>query len=153
MTSPKFEPFSQRLFHARTNRGLSAADVKRRAGISLQRQKWYEMGEVLPTYKTLLDLAQGLDVSLDYLCGTAAEPKRAGKRERDAQFGERLREARLARKLSQDDLAAAMSTNRAHVSRLERGWLPAYWTIIEAATRLDVSVDYLCGFGEGVCAA
>lgn len=153
MTTPKFETFGTRLFRARLLRDLTTADVKRKTSISLQRQKNYEMDKTLPTYGTLLDYAHTLDVSLDYLCGRSDEPKRLSGR--SGEIGPRLKEARLARGLTQDQLAEAMHSDRARISMWERGgYSPSYWTLLEAAAKLKVSVDWLCGFDtEEVCPA
>lgn len=67
-----------------------------------------------------------------------------------ATFGDRLREAMRLRQMDREALATAMEVGPTQVDK----WLspkanPRLDTLLRLATKLDVSVEWLCAFDEG----
>lgn len=61
--------FADRLKEEREKKGLSQVELADRLGISKQTIYKYERGIALPSVDTLLDIANILDCSMDYLFG------------------------------------------------------------------------------------
>ena len=67
-----------------------------------------------------------------------------GRTARGGHWGERLRQARLMRGLqTQDALAQLLNVNRRIISRWESGQLPQTSSLIELASALHLSIDWL----------
>lgn len=64
--------FAERLKNARTIRGLNQKDFADNIGADPRKISKYETGRGLPKYETLIDIANYLNVSIDYLLGRQA---------------------------------------------------------------------------------
>jgi transcriptional regulator with XRE-family HTH domain len=144
-----YEPFNARLSRIRTERSLTAYDLRVATGMTLAAVKDYESGARIPGYIGLRLLATHLDVSADYLAGLTEE---GGRLQRGAEvttrFSDRLKLARAERGLSQDDLADLVKTSRTRIGRWESGTLPSFWSLVEIAVKCKVSLDWLLGLSE-----
>jgi transcriptional regulator with XRE-family HTH domain len=69
------DTFGQRLKAVRESRKLTQAELG--VAVKLDRKviSSYELGKSVPSYWGLLDLAVGLNTSLDYLCGLVEEQR------------------------------------------------------------------------------
>ncbi len=67
------EVFPIRLKKARELRGLSQAEVAARSGMQVSAVSHFETGGRKPSFDNLRRLAQGLDVTTDYLIGRVDE--------------------------------------------------------------------------------
>lgn len=68
--------FAQRIAAIRKKRKLSQEKLGELAGVSQRSVAFWESGARMPSNAVLTDLAQRLDVSVDYLLGLSDEPKR-----------------------------------------------------------------------------
>lgn len=68
--------FSQRILCLKNSRNLLQKDIAQAINITVRQYQRYEKGETQPTLPVLLALADYFDVSLDYLVGRSANPKR-----------------------------------------------------------------------------
>ena len=66
--------FMDRLTFMRQQHQWSKRQLAFKVGISPRAIGQFEQGENLPSIETLVQLAQVLGVSLDYLCGLTADP-------------------------------------------------------------------------------
>lgn len=64
-----------RLVIARTMRGVTAAFIATRAGITPAMMSTYETGVAVPKVEGLIRLADALDVDLDFLAGRTSKPR------------------------------------------------------------------------------
>ena len=66
--------FKDRLREARINAGMTQVELARKVGLTSRTIQNYELGSRRPkNYKILLNLANSLDVTADYLMGNAGE--------------------------------------------------------------------------------
>lgn len=63
--------FSKRLKKLRESRNLTLEDIADKLGISRQSVVYYAMGDRVPNIVILIQLAELLDTSIDYLVGTS----------------------------------------------------------------------------------
>jgi transcriptional regulator with XRE-family HTH domain len=63
-----FETFGQRLRRLRLERGWKIVELGKKARISAHQISEYERGKHFPNFWKLVEVANALDVSLDYLC-------------------------------------------------------------------------------------
>ena len=68
--------FSQRILCLKNSRNLLQKDIAQAINITVRQYQRYEKGVTQPTLPVLLALADYFDVSLDYLVGRSANPKR-----------------------------------------------------------------------------
>ena len=68
------EIFQERLKAARDMRGLSQSDLAARANLPPSSIAHFETGSRKPSFDTLRRLANGLEVTTDYLLGRADDP-------------------------------------------------------------------------------
>ena len=61
--------FPKRLRQMRKRKRISQQVLGELCGVSKNSINQYESGERFPAYKTLMELADFFEVSLDYLCG------------------------------------------------------------------------------------
>lgn len=66
---PFSQAFGERLKQARLSQHLSQSSLAHQLGIGRSTLVEYESGATLPSLMVAIRLAQGLDVSLDWLCG------------------------------------------------------------------------------------
>lgn len=66
----------------RKRRGLSAAELAKRCGLTGTTLTRYETGEISPTFDTVARIAQALEVGIEQLLGTPPEPPTKPKRRR-----------------------------------------------------------------------
>jgi transcriptional regulator with XRE-family HTH domain len=57
----------QKIKQLRNEKGLSQSDLEKRSGVSSKLLSKYENGRIMPTADTLKKIAEGLDISADYL--------------------------------------------------------------------------------------
>jgi transcriptional regulator with XRE-family HTH domain len=57
----------QKIKQLRDEKGLSQSDLEKRSGVSSKLLSKYENGRIMPTADTLKRIAEGLDISADYL--------------------------------------------------------------------------------------
>ena len=67
--------FSERMKHARRERGLTLADIARKLSVVKQSVHTWENTKTLPTLDKAAALADLLGVSLDYLTGRTDRPE------------------------------------------------------------------------------
>lgn len=72
------EKFSDRLRKTRLDRGLSQADLAKRAGLQPAAISHFETEERSPSFENLRRLADALEISIDYLLVRTPEPESAG---------------------------------------------------------------------------
>lgn len=65
----------ERLKEMRERRGLSQTDLEQIAGISNMQISRYESGKSEPTPEVIVKLANGLNVTTDYLLGLVSKPE------------------------------------------------------------------------------
>lgn len=107
--------FGRRLREARTQAGLSQAEVATRLGIRQSYVSRVERGAQNISVLACVRFAQ----AMGYIFLTEFAPK---PRDHDGiAFGRRLREAREQAGLSQADVAARLGITQSYVSRVERG--------------------------------
>lgn len=75
-TSPS-DIFQERLRHAREMRGWSQNELAERAGLPTSSVAHFEGGSRKPSFDTLRRIANGLEVTTDYLLGRVDEPSMA----------------------------------------------------------------------------
>ena len=68
--------FLERLLEVRTSKGFTQKQVYEDVGMSPLGYQRYEYGTGEPAYQKLLDLADLVNVSLNYLVGRSNNPKR-----------------------------------------------------------------------------
>ncbi len=147
----KFETFGERLVRAQRIREMDFRRLRQETGLMAQSLVAYESGRTLPSYGSLRAIARALDMSADYLAGVNEVPRRLENREPDFDaFSQRLLLERAKRNWTQDQMASLLDTDRKKVSGWERANSPAYWALLEAGKRLNVSIDWLCGFSNRV---
>lgn len=66
--------FAKRLCKARSQRGLSQAELAALSGLQQPALSFYERGTRRPSFKNLRKLADALEVTADYLIGRTAKP-------------------------------------------------------------------------------
>ena len=69
MSKKELSVFAQRLAHLRRRRGISQVILSELCGLSKNVIHRYECGEVGPSARSLIALADYFDVSTDYLLG------------------------------------------------------------------------------------
>jgi transcriptional regulator with XRE-family HTH domain len=150
MTTPKIETFGHRFTKARRLRVMDIAFISHLTGISVERLLAYETGINLPSHKTLTAIAQALDISVDYLAGVNDEPRQLEKSAgyRTSLFSDRMQVEREVRGMTQPQMAELLGVRRERVSSWERKESPRYEQLLEVAKRLNVSLDWLCGFSS-----
>lgn len=114
----------------------------------------YRRGAAFPKLDSLIDLAVFFRVSVDYLVCTSDEmlPNDVSPRSHLLcvnTFPSRLLRLRKERRLTQVDLARACRVTVVSIQNYEgcKNW-PGYWTALELAKQLGVSLDYLVGFTD-----
>lgn len=65
--------FSQRLKQLRLEKSLTQGQLGEKVSVIKQAVSKYEKTETFPAFETLIDLAEALEVSLDYLVGRTDE--------------------------------------------------------------------------------
>lgn len=109
--------FGRRLREARTQAGLSQAEVATRLGIRQSYVSRVERGAQNISVLACVRFAQ----AMGYLFSTEFMPKPRDGDGDGIAFGRRLREARERAGLSQADVAAHLGITQSYVSRVERG--------------------------------
>ena len=72
------EVFSQRLRNAREDKKLSQTELAEKAGFQPSAISHFETGKRSPSFANLKKLADGLEITVDYLLGRSEEPKNQG---------------------------------------------------------------------------
>lgn len=141
------QKFSERLRSARKQKKLTQNQIAHMLSISNVSYSAYERAISIPSLDTACQLADMLDVSLDYLCDT---PFSAGKHGRKtSNFQTQLRNERVKQNLSQTALAEKIGVMQTTYSAYERGRIqPGISTVSKLAGALNVSMDYLCGYED-----
>lgn len=68
--------FSNRLTELRNKRGIYAKDLADKIYVSKSAISLYETGKAYPTVEKLIEIADFLNVSIDYLVGRCDDPDR-----------------------------------------------------------------------------
>jgi transcriptional regulator with XRE-family HTH domain len=68
--------FKERLKQVRASKSFSLDELGAKVSVTRQAIIKYEAGKAYPSFWVLCDLADALDVSLDYLVGRSDNPKR-----------------------------------------------------------------------------
>jgi len=72
------EKFEERLRKARQDKGLSQADLAKKASLQPSAVSHFETGTRSPSFENLRRLADALGVSIDYLLGRQTDEEAAG---------------------------------------------------------------------------
>ena len=67
------EIFAERLQKIRNSKELSQSDLAHKIGLKPAAVSHFETGQRKPPFETLMNLADALSVSIDYLCGRDAD--------------------------------------------------------------------------------
>jgi transcriptional regulator with XRE-family HTH domain len=144
-----FVPFNQRLYRTRSDKKITAADIRKLTGIAPGILSQYEMNRQMPGFKSLVALAEAIDVSLDYLCGFSdvREPLPRMLDLQPVAFASRLDQLLAARNLTAHGLGNLIKMQSQHINKWRKSYShPSYWTLLEIAKQTKTSVNWLCGY-------
>jgi transcriptional regulator with XRE-family HTH domain len=118
--------FAKNIFALRENRGWTAQQLARRAGVEIQTVTRIEQGKVKsPSMTVFLKIASAFGVTADDMAGplwkTLSLPDKPICREQCRNFGVNLRHHRKRLKLTQPALSAKSGITQSDISRLEKG--------------------------------
>lgn len=141
--------FRERLKEARKEKKLTQEMLAKKINTTKGTISNYENGHSTPSNEILRELADVLDVSVDYLLGRSDEKTIAEKNNPPIEvFRKRLKQCREAKGLTYDDLAEVAYVTPAYIKKLETETteLPGLRTFYAIADKLGVTPDYLGGF-------
>lgn len=150
---------AKRLFLTRKKRGLTQIEIANRLGIPRTTYNGYELGNNEPNFKTLVRIADFLDVSVDYLLGREEEKMNLNAcsdniRNMDipnvgiftSVFPYKIKELRHIRNMTQRELASDLGFAQTTYSQYELGKRqPEFDVLVRISDYFNVTTDYLLG--------
>lgn len=135
--------FGDRLRQIRENKGISQAELARKADISRSLYNKYERTNTQPSTDILLALAKELDTSIDYLLGNTDDPTPPNKDKFDnkALIYQR-KKSRTNAELISTAIGIPLETYQAYEKGLKQ---PPLEVVEWLAKYFDCTVDYLMG--------
>ncbi|WP_426450226.1 helix-turn-helix domain-containing protein [Paenibacillus sp. S-38] len=146
---PGFQGSGQSIRSIRERRGWSCAEAASRTALPSDLLRAWEQGEAAPTLTQLLQLAEGLSVSVDELL--LGNPQQSGQARAPGRLpqgmnslADRLTYLRTARRLSRSDAAAEMGFSYSELTSYENGYrLPELKAFLGLVQFYNVSAHLL----------
>ena len=150
--------FAARLKQIRICKGLMQKDVYESLGIPNNTYSNYENDKREPDFKTLVRIADFLDVSADYLLGREKKMNlnscSDNIRNMDIPkvgiftpvFSDKIKELRHSRNMTQCELASVLGVTQQAMCKWEKGLsTPTYDLLVKISDYFNVTTDYLLG--------